>query len=114
MTEPDLTQMSLDDLKKKVTDGRIRIHPQTTLDFEALDKAMDQYEEAQRNKKLREWLIYQAPPGVYDLFLKEREKQVQLMIQRNKYAVGVWTFLCLFMVGLAAFQIYQAWKFIGP
>jgi hypothetical protein len=114
MTEKDLTQMSLDDLKKEVTGGKIRIHPQTTLDFEALDVAVEQYEEAQRNKKLREWLIYQAPPGVYDLFIKEREKQVQLMIQRSKYATGVWTLLCLFMVGLAAYQIYQAWKFTAP
>jgi hypothetical protein len=114
MTEPDLTQMSLNDLKKEVTGGKPRIHPQTTLDFEALDKAMDQYEEAQRNKKLREWLIYQAPPGVYDLFIKEREKQVQLMIQRSKYAAGAWALICIFMVGLAGYQIYQAWRFIKP
>ena len=114
MTQPESPSESLEDLKKKVSQQIRRIHPQTTLDFEALDKAMDQYEEAQRNKKLREWLIYQAPPGVYDLFIKEREKQVQLMIQRSKYAAGVWTLLCLFMVGLAGYQIYQAWKFVAP
>lgn len=114
MTQPESPSESLADLKKKVSQQIRRIHPMTTLDFEALDKAMDQYEEAQKNKALREWLIYQAPPGVYDLFLKERQKQVQLMIQRSKYATGVWTFICLFLVGLAAFQVYQAWKFIAP
>jgi hypothetical protein len=114
MTEPADTKKSLDAFKKEVTKDKIRIHPQTTLDFEALDKAMEQYEESQRNKQLREWLIYQAPPGVYDLFVKEREKQVQLMIKRSRYAAGVWALLCLFMVGLAAYQIYDAWRFIKP
>ena len=114
MTDKNLSEMSLDDLKKEVTGGKIRIHPQTALDFEALDVAVEQYEEAQRNKKLREWLIYQAPPGVYDLFIKEREKQVQLMIKRSKQGAAIWGMICLFMLGLAGYQIYQAWTFIKP
>jgi hypothetical protein len=114
MTEPDDTKKSLDAFKKEITKDKIRIHPQTTLDFEALDVAVEQYEEAQRNKKLREWLIYQAPPGVYDLFIKEREKQVQLMIKRSKQGAAIWGMICLFMLGLAGYQIYQAWTFIKP
>jgi hypothetical protein len=112
MTQPESPSESLADLKKKVSQQIRRIHPQTALDFQALEKAMDQYEEAQKNKALREWLIYQAPPGVYDLFLKEQQKQLQLMVQRSKYAAGAWGVVCLFMVGLAAYQIYQMWGFI--
>ena len=114
MTEKDLTKMSLEDLKKEITGGKPRIHPHTALDFEALDKAMERYDEAQRNKQLREWLIYQAPPGVYDEFVKERAKMVHVMMQRNRVALRMWTLLCLFMVGLAGYQIYQAWTFIKP
>lgn len=114
MTEPDLTKKSLDDLKKEVVGDKTRVHPQTALDFEALDKAMEQYNQAQKNKALREWLIYQAPPGVYDLFVKERSKRVHIMMSRNRIALRMWTLICLFMVGLAGYQLYQMWELIKP
>ena len=69
-----------------MNDKANRLVEDSPLDATALDRVMKQYKEAERQKALREWLVYKAPPGVYDAFQKERQAIVDDLRRRQQEA----------------------------
>jgi hypothetical protein len=104
--EPDSKSISLDEIKAKIN-AQPKAFPVTTLDFAAMHAAIDRFQAETQQKELREWLIYQAPPGVYDMYLQERkrlQKQDEEQIRRSNRFTGV---IVLIFIAFIVWNFYS-------
>lgn len=84
--------------------------PLTLLDQVALERARERHANEEQMKKLREWFIYEAPPGVYQKFLEEREALIQEHNQRMANHKWFLFFVMAIALLLAGGTIYDAWE----
>ena len=100
--------MTLDQIKKKIATKPKHI-PDTVLDTAAMHAAIDRFQAENQAKEIREWLIYEAPAGMYDLYLEEKarlEKQ-ELAHQRHERRV-----MGIALLGVLAYTIYSFIKML--
>lgn len=109
----ELKNLSLEEMKAVIGTAP-KVLPETTLDYAAMHSAIDRFQAERKATELREWLIYQAPPGVYDMYIEERkrlqkEEEEQLRLS-NRFtglvvicflAYVIWTFWTISHMGVA-------------
>ncbi len=80
------------------------------LDRAALERARESYAREEQMKKLHEWFIYEAPPGVYQKFLEEREALIAEHNQRMtnaKFFLAIVVVIALFLIGGAFYDMWE-------
>lgn len=104
--EPDFKNLSLDEIKAKMN-ATPKAIPVTTLDFAAMHAAIDRFQAETQQRELREWLIYQAPPGIYDMYLEERKRlqkeDEELMRKSNRFTLTI----VLIFIGFIGWNFYS-------
>lgn len=78
------------------------------LDRAALERAREKYAREEQMKKLHEWFIYEAPPGVYQKFLEERDALIAEHKERMdtaKYFLRLLIVGALILMGIAFFDM---------
>ena len=84
--------MTLEQIKEAIN-AKPKIIPSTTLDYAAMHAAIDRFQAESQQKELREWLIYEAPPGIYDMYLQERkrlqEQDEEQMRKSNRFSLVI-------------------------
>lgn len=58
--------------------------PESTLDYAAMHAAIDRFQVERQQSELREWLVYQAPPGMYEMYLEERKRLIAVDAEQKK------------------------------
>ena len=84
-----------------------RMAPESPLDDLAIKRARERYAIEQKQKELREWFIYQAPPGVYDLYLEERAQILKELKERQSFALKILIFLVSALLTYGYFQLFH-------
>lgn len=91
--------------------------PLSLLDQVALERARERYARQEQMTKLHEWFIYEAPPGVYQKFLEEREALIQEHNQRManaKWFLGFIVVILLVLIGSAFYDVFQLEQRLKP
>lgn len=91
--------------EKKPTDPP-KMAPESPLDDLAIERARQRYAVQQKRDQLREWFIYQAPPGVYDLYLEERAQILKDLEDRQSVAKKILVFLMAMLITFAVLQCF--------
>lgn len=104
--EIDPKTMSLDEIKTIVKGDTPKLEPETLLDLVAIERAKDRHARLEQQKALREWFIYRAPPGVYELWLEERKALQQEMDDRQSTAKKLLAFLLGMLITFAILQLF--------
>jgi hypothetical protein len=103
--EPDFKNLSLDEIKAKMN-ATPKAIPVTTLDFAAMHAAIDRFQAETQQRELREWLIYQAPPGVYDMYIEERKRLQKEDEQQNRIANRFTGVIVLSIIGYTVWTLW--------
>ena len=101
----ELKNLSLEKMKAVIGTAP-KVLPETTLDYAAMHAAIDRFQAERKCTELREWLIYQAPPGVYDMYIEERQrlqKQEEEQTRISNRFVGA---VILFVVGYTVWTLW--------
>ena len=83
-----------------------RMAPESPLDDLAIQRARERYAFEQKQKELREWFIYQAPPGVYDLYLEERVRILKELKAAQSFALKILIFLVAVLLTYGYFLVF--------
>lgn len=83
-----------------------KMAPESPLDDLAIERARQRYAVQQKRDQLREWFIYQAPPGVYDLYLEERAQILKDLEDRQSTAKKFLVFLMSMLITFAVLQCF--------
>lgn len=83
-----------------------KMAPESPLDDLAIERARQRYAVQQKRDQLREWFIYQAPPGVYDLYLEERTQILKDLEDRQSVAKKILVFLMAMLITFAVLQCF--------
>lgn len=83
-----------------------KMAPESPLDDLAIERARQRYAVQQKRDQLREWFIYQAPPGVYDLYVEERAQLLKELADRQSTAKKLLAFLLGMLITFAILQLF--------
>lgn len=109
MPSNEFKELTLEEIKAKIG-SQPKVIPETVLDYAAMHSAIDRFQLERKQTELREWLIYSAPPGVYEMFIEERKKLLALQKKRETHDKRfAFTFLLIF-VGYMGWNFYELFK----
>ena len=94
--------MTLEQIKEKIATKPKHI-PDTVLDTAAMHAAIDRFQAEKQAKEIRDWLVYEAPPGVYDMYIEEKTRLEEQQKAQNKMSNR---FAGTFLVCVASYLIY--------
>ena len=83
-----------------------KMAPESPLDDLAIQRARDRYAAQVKREQLRKWFMYQAPPGIYDLYLEERNQILQELEERQSKAKFFLVFLMAVLITFALMQLF--------
>ena len=95
--------LTFEQIKEKIK-AKPKHIPDTVLDTAAMHAAIDRFQAENQAKEIREWLVYEAPPGMYDLYLEEKaklEKQARAHERHDRRVMGI------VLLGVLAYTIYS-------
>jgi hypothetical protein len=98
--------MSLEDIKRAIETKPKHI-PDTVLDTAAMHAAIDRFQAERQAKEIREWLVYEAPPGMYDLYVEEKKKLEEQEAARIKSGNRFAGTFILILLGFLFYNLYQ-------
>lgn len=101
----EFENMSLEDIKKAIQTKPKHI-PDTVLDTAAMHAAIDRFQAEKQAKEIREWLVYEAPPGIYDLYVEEKQKLQEEEKARIKSSNRVAGTIILIFIGFLFYNLY--------
>lgn len=87
-----------------------KMAPESPLDDLAIQRARERYAAQVKREQLREWFIYQAPPGIYDMYVKEREALLEEHKQRMANAKWFLGFIVVVVVAIVGITFHDMWE----
>jgi hypothetical protein len=69
--------------------------------------AIDRFQLERKQTELREWLIYQAPPGVYDMYLEERKRLQEEDQEQRRISNRFTGVIVLIFIGFILWNFYS-------
>ena len=101
----ELKNLSLEEMKAVIGTAP-KVLPETTLDYAAMHSAIDRFQAERKCTELREWLIYQAPPGVYDMYIEERKRLQQEEERQNRITNRFTGVIILSIIGYTVWTLW--------
>jgi hypothetical protein len=105
--------MTLEQIKEKIN-AKPKHIPDTVLDTAAMHAAIDRFQAEKQAKEIREWLVYEAPPGIYEMYQEEKKKleeQEAARIKSGNFFAG--TFI-LILLSFIFYNLYQLSHIANP
>jgi predicted RND superfamily exporter protein len=99
--------MTLEQIKEKIN-AKPKHIPDTVLDTAAMHAAIDRFQAEKQAKEIREWLVYEAPPGMYDFYVEEKAKLEKQAKEQQKAQFTVALLFVLFIMGMVVWNIFEA------
>lgn len=87
-----------------------KILPENGLDNLALKRAKRRFEHEAKMTKLREWMVYEAPNGFYDMFIEEREALLKEEADDIRNAKIWGAIVCCIVIGIFADVLYELYE----
>ena len=99
--------MSLEQIKEKIN-AKPKYIPDTVLDTAAMHAAIDRFQAETQAKEIREWLMYEAPPGMLDLYVEEKAKLEKQAKEHQKAQFTISLLFVLFIIGMVGWNFFEA------
>jgi len=105
--------MTLEQIKEKIA-AKPKHIPESVLDHAAMHAAIDRFQAEKQAKEIREWLVYEAPPGVYEMYLEERKRLQKQEAEQTKLSNRFAGAFVLFIGGYLIYTIYTLFSYGHP
>lgn len=100
--------MTLEQIKEAIKASPPKYIPDTVLDTAAMHAAIDRFQAEKQAHELREWLIHEAPNGLYNLYVAEKAKLEKQAKEHQKAQFTISLLFVLFIIGMVGWNLFEA------